>query len=323
MSRYRQRLPPLDALVVFEAVVRCGGPTKAAVELNVTQAAVSKRIKGLEDTLGTKLLTRAGRRVFPTEAGRALNEKVAAALDFLDEACSVTRGRPLANSVSVAGDTAVSHYWLRPSLKSFGRQNPAIAIRVVISDLMADLVSDDNNIAILFGAGERPGWHLSPLFRQVLVPVASPEYLEKQDVLGSDDKATLESSVLLDHDRKQPNWTDWHVWLADTGLSSIKVRSTQTFNSYALTIDAAINGHGIALASLPLLNDLLERDILRPATTTRLVCHGGFFLGRRTDKGLSESTQLLYDWLLDAARDGVTPADPRRRDHSDSLANSI
>ena len=316
MSLYRHRLPPLDALLVFEAVVRCGGPTKAAAELNVTQAAVSKRIKGLEENLGTKLLTRAGRRVFPTEAGRALNEKVAAALDFLDEACSATRGRPVANSVSVSGDTAVSHYWLRPSLKSFGRQNPSIAIRVLTSDLTADLVSDDNNIAILYGTGERPGWHLSPLFGQVLLPVASPDYLEKHAVPGEDDRATLESAVLLDHDRMQPNWTDWHVWLAEAGLSTINVRSAQTFNSYALAIDAAISGHGIALASLPLLNDLLDRDILRPATAARLVCHKGFFLGRRTNKGLSESAQLLYDWLLDAARgQRMKPTDGRPKLH--------
>ena len=312
MNSYRYRLPPLDALLVFEAVVRCGGPTKAAAELNVSQAAVSKRIKGLEEHLGAKLLTRAGRRVYPTEAGRALNEKVAAALDFLDEACRATRGQPGAHSVSVSGDTAVSHYWLRPALKAFGRRNPAVAIRVVTSDLAADVVGDDNDIAILYGTGERPGWHLSPLFRQVLLPVASPDYLERHDLLGKDDRATLESAVLLDHERKQPDWTDWHVWLAETGLSAIKVRSAQTFNSYALAIDAAIDGHGIALASLPLLNDLLDGGVLCPATTTRLVCREGFFLGRRTNRNLSESAELLYDWLLDAAREPREPLPERR-----------
>ena len=209
MVSYRHRLPPLDALLVFEAVVRCGGLTKAAAELNVTQAAVSKRMKGLEDNLGTKLLTRVGRRIFPTDAGRLLNERVAAALDYLDEACTVTRGQPRANSVSISGDTAISHYWLRPSLRSFGRKHPSIAIRVITSDLTADLVSSDNDIAILFGTNDRLGWHLTPLFGQDLLPVASPAYLERNDLLGTDDRTALESAVLLDHDRKEPNWTDW------------------------------------------------------------------------------------------------------------------
>ncbi|MEM7224555.1 MAG: LysR substrate-binding domain-containing protein [Pseudomonadota bacterium] len=301
MSSYRHRLPPLDALLVFEAVVRCGGLTKAAAELNVTQAAVSKRIKGLEDLLGTRLLTRAGRTVFPTNAGRLLNEKVDAALDFLDEACTVARGQKGANSVSISGDTAVSHYWLRPSLRSFGREHPSIAIRLVTSDLTADLVSDDNDIAILYGTGERPGWHFAPLFGQDLVPVASPAYLERSKLLGKDDRAVLETAALLDHDRKEPHWTDWHVWLTESGFSGIEVQANQTFNSYALAIDAAVNSQGVALASLPLLNDLLNRNILCPVTTAHLVCRKGFFLGRRKNKELSVEAQLLHDWLLTEA----------------------
>ena len=69
-----------------------------------------------------------------------------------------------------------------------------------------------------------PGWHFAPLFGQDLVPVASPAYLERyelpgKDDRGKDDRAALESAVLLDHDRKEPHWTDWHVWLAETGFS--------------------------------------------------------------------------------------------------------
>ena len=252
--------------------------------------------------MGTKLLTRVGRRVFPTDAGRMLNERVAAALDYLDEACTVTRGQPRANSVSISGDTAISHYWLRPSLRSFGREHPSIAIRVITSDLTADLVSSDNDIAILFGTNDRLGWHLTPLFGQDLLPVASPAYLERNDLLGTDDRTALESAVLLDHDRKEPNWTDWHVWLEETGFSGIKVQAAQTFNSYALAIEAAIDGHGVALASLPLLNNLLEENILQPVTTARLISRKRFSLGRRINKGLSEEAQLLYDWLLNTAR---------------------
>lgn len=302
MYPYRHRLPPLDALLVFEAVVRRGGFTKAAAELNVTQAAVSKRIRGLEEYLDVRLFARAGRGVYPTDVGRALYGKVASALDFLDEACKSARGRLVDDSISVAGDTAASHYWLGAVLQAFGRDHPETALRVVTSDLTQDLMSEDIDIAVIYGRGERPGWRLIPLFGQDMIPVGSPEYLATIDSVLQDDKATLESAVLLHHVRKEPDWIDWHVWLAETGMGQIDLRPAPTYNSYALAIGAALDGQGIALATLPLLSDLLNSGVLQPATKARMQGATSYFLGRRSDRALTKNAQLLYDWLLEGAK---------------------
>lgn len=119
--------------------------------------------------------------------------------------------------------------------------------------------------------------------------------------IGLDDRATLEAAVLLDHDRKEPGWTNWQVWLSETGLADVGCQPERTYNSYALAVGAALEGEGIALASLPLLHKLFESGALRAATTTRSQCAQGFFLGHRANRALSEPVQLLYDWLIETA----------------------
>ena len=299
MNKYRHTLPRLDALIVFEAVVRCEGVTNAARELNVSQAAVSKRIRDLESYLGTTLLQRIGRQVIPTDAGLTLSTQSTIALDYLVEACAQTRGEEALNTLSIAADTAVSHYWLGPALRAFGTCHPSISVRVITSDVTSDLTSDNNDIAVLYGNGAMPGWDLKPLFGQTLRPVASPSYLSQLISLELDDIQVLSESVILDHSRKGPDWTDWKVWLKEIGLRDVSNKAIHQFDSYALAIDAAIDGQGIALASLPLLENLLKTNVLKQVTELKLETQQGYFLGRRARRPLSDNAQVLFDWLLD------------------------
>ena len=298
MNKYRHTLPRLDALIVFEAVVRCEGITRAARELNVTQAAVSKRIRDLESFFETALLERVGRRIIPTAAGKTLSTRSAVALDYLVDSCAEVRGKEAVNTVSVAADTAVSHYWLGPALRAFGTSHPTLSVRVITSDVTVDLAHDSNDIAVLYGNGVMPGWDLTPLFGQTIRPVASTAYLKQLESSPLDDAQILNSAVILNHSRKGPNWTDWAVWLKEAGLRDVSFETEHQFDSYALAIDAAIDGQGIALASLPLLDSLLHNRVLAPVTELQLETRDGYFLGCPSARPLSANAQILFDCLL-------------------------
>ncbi len=299
MNKYRHTLPRLDALIVFEAVVRCDGITRAARELNVSQAAVSKRIRDLESFFDTALLERVGRRVVPTGAGKILSTRTAIALDYLVESCAEARGEDIVDTISVAADTAVSHYWLGPALRAFGTSYPNLSVRVVTSDVSSDLTDDNNDIAVLYGSGAMPGWELKPLFGQTLRPVASTAYLDRLAASQLDDAQILNRAVILNHSRKGPNWTDWRVWVKEAGLRDVSFETVHQYDSYALAIDAAIDGQGIALASLPLLDNLLQANVLKPVTELQLETRHGYFLGCQTRRPLSDNAQILFDWLLE------------------------
>jgi len=306
MNRYRQSLPPLGIFPVFEAAARLGSFTRAAAELGVTQAAVSKRMRELEAHLGGALFRRAGRSVALTASGQALYHKTAAALDYLDEACRTARGDRQPAMVTIAANTAVAHFWLGPKLHSFGLSAAAAPLSLVASDRTPDQVAERNDLAILYGTGRRAGWTLELLFEELLTPVASPDYLAQ---IGIDPSAAAQAGkdllsrlALIDHERIEPDWINWGVWLRDIGWPHAAPTTARRFNGYTLAIAAALESKGAALGSLPLLRDLIEAGRLLPVTELRLKTGRGYYLGHRDDKALSPAAQDLRHWLRAQAR---------------------
>ena len=299
MKNYRRLLPPLDSLVVFEAVMRHGGFTRAAAELYVTQAAVSKRIKQLEQHLGAPLFIRRGRAIQPTASARALHERVDAGLEFLATACAAAGGSPPKASHTVAANTAVSHFWLADVLQVFHQSYEGLGVRMVVSDRTLDLTADDVDFAVLYGPGERPGWRLLPLFGEELVPVASPAYLAQ---LGqSPEELRLGSCRALDYDRIEPNWINWSIWARMAGIEAPHV--ARRFNNYALLVSAALAGEGVILGSLPLLHRQLESGHLVAVSNKRVSTGTGYHLGHRLERPPDPDARVLHDWLLRAARE--------------------
>src|SRR6056297_1382249 len=143
MTRSRKSLPPLDTLVFFDAVMRNGGFTAASSELYVSQAAVSKRIKQLEDWLGTPLFERGARSLTSTPTGAKLAEPVAMALDYLNSSLDGVKS-PASPAVRIAANNAVSVFWLFPRIKAFAISETSCPVETVVSDDQATLLSDDH-----------------------------------------------------------------------------------------------------------------------------------------------------------------------------------
>jgi LysR family glycine cleavage system transcriptional activator len=297
---------PLEAFRVFDAACRHMNFSRAGRELNITQAAVSRRIKGLEDHLGTQLFARSGKNLALTPRGERLFQRVRASLDYLEESLEPFR-TGAGQSISLAASGSVSHLWLGPRLRDFSRDNPDVTLRLVTSDSPADLASENNDLVILYSAGEHPRWRLTPLLTETLAPVASPDYIARK---GLDAAAIVPADLialdLIDYERFNANWISFRPWLervAPQALRKAPPRPHLTFSTYALAIDAAISGDGVALGSLDLLAAALAEGTLVQLGETRLVTGYGYHLGLPKFRTSPPEALRLHDSLL-ASRAG-------------------
>ncbi|MTI09672.1 LysR family transcriptional regulator, partial [Curvivirga aplysinae] len=270
MKRYRSTLPPLDSFIFFEAAARMRSFTHSASELHVSQAAVSNRIKELEEILKTPLFERDGRKLSLTKEGQTLYEKTAMALEFLQEACNATQRGQQVEAIRISALSAVSHFWLGDRLRQLQLDGFEAQTIHQSSDRLSDLLDEDNDLAILYGYGDTPGWSSKLLFEEVLFPVAAPEYLNN---LESCSKATL-----LDYERKGPDWTNWQNWIEATGNTVYKDCRLLTCHSYVNAVGEAMKGQGIALGSYSLLENQLASNQLQRVGHAEFKTNRGYYL---------------------------------------------
>lgn len=264
MTQDRRSLPPLETLVFFSTVMKRGGFSAAAPDLMVSQAAVSKRIRQLEDWLGTPLFDRGARHAVPTETARRLAEPVRLALDYLTTSLDTARVSET-RTLQIAANGAVSMFWLYPRLQAFATSPDACNVSVLTADDPNALTADTLDLAIHYGEAPPQGWTGTPLFDETIVPAATPAVA-----------ATLAHHPhlpLLDYPRLAPDWINWRIWHDRRADSPLADRPVETCRSYGHSIGRALAGDGIALASLPMLDTLVTSGRLVPVgddlTTTR------------------------------------------------------
>ncbi|WP_157953571.1 LysR substrate-binding domain-containing protein [Zobellella maritima] len=166
-------------------------------------------------------------------------------------------------TVTVAANTAVSHYWLSGAIHDFYRQhsNSSLNIRVIFSDHTPDLFNNEVNLAIAYDTGSRPGWSINELFVEELFPVANPDYLRRHSFNDAGPEALL-AHTLLDYERLEPNWINWRVWFDALNLDTPELKISRYFNNYIVLLDAAERGLGVTLGSRYLLDNKLKNGAL-------------------------------------------------------------
>jgi LysR family transcriptional regulator, glycine cleavage system transcriptional activator len=289
------RLPPLNALRVFEAAARHLSFKEAANELSITQAAVSHQIKSLEEYLGVQLFKRAGRGVQLTEAARAALPRLRDGFDALAAAVETIHVRADETDLQITAPPVFTARWLMPRLANFQKVEPKIDVRVVALSKMVDagaldsaalvsnldLRSDTSGVEIHLGAGDYPGHRADRLFGVSTVAVASPELVKGDPPIKV--PADLASHTLLHDDAMDlvAQGHAWHKWLELAGVAE-KVDGTRGphFSSNILSLEAASQKLGIALALRPLVDaDLASGRLcapfnieLKPRSAYYLVC---------------------------------------------------
>jgi LysR family glycine cleavage system transcriptional activator len=301
MQGYRKSLPPLDSLVFFEAAMRHLNFTEAAEELFVTQAAVSKRVRQLEDWLGVDLFERTGRRLQPTEAGTFLADKAGMTLDFLDQALRTLKvpERPV---VRIASVTALAAFWLQPKLKDFALSEEACPFNLITADDPGDLLQPEHDLVILHGDGRLPGWMSELLFQEILVPVGAPEVIGKLQT-GSEENRP----VLLNYPRLAPNWVDWEGWIQRTGRAEFRGFPVQICATYNQSIGRALKGQGIALGALPLLWEEIASGRLMPLDGAAFATGKGYYIAWPGIRPIAREADRLKAALLSTGAGDDTP----------------
>ncbi|MEP7328699.1 MAG: LysR substrate-binding domain-containing protein [Betaproteobacteria bacterium] len=265
MHKTLRQLPSLDFLRGFEAAGRRLSFTLAAKELFVTQSALSRQIRAIEDALGMALFERRHRALVLTSAGQTLHGEVTTALRNLAMAVDSlrTRGRPPGLTVSTT--VSFASLWLIPRLPTFRARHPEIEVYVSADDRLVDLARGEVDVAVRYLADTRAPPDALQLFGERLMPVASPRLSRRSAPLGQ--PADLAHHVLLHLD--DPNgtmpWLNWPAWLAANGEPDLKPAGAMHFSLYDQVIQAAIAGQGVALGRIPLIARFLDdRRLIAP-----------------------------------------------------------
>ncbi|MDE1991214.1 MAG: LysR family transcriptional regulator [Rhizobiaceae bacterium] len=291
---------PLEAFRVFDAAARAMNFSRAGRELNITQAAVSRRIKGLEDHLNATLFTRRGRNLALTPDGERLFQRVRATLEYLEESLEPFRAGS-GEIISIAASGSVSHLWLGQRLKDFGKESPGISVRLLTTDSPSELASETNDLVILYSTGEHPRWNLTLLMKETLVPIASPDYLAQRrlepQALTSDEIAGLD---LIDYERFNAHWISFRQWFGRIGtpLKGKLPRPRLSFSTYIMAVEAALRGEGIALGSVGLIEEHLRSGALVTVGKDHVESGFGYYLGTPRFRSLSPEATQLHRHLL-------------------------
>lgn len=295
MKEFRKSLPPLHALVAFEAAARLSSFSAAAQELNVSQAAVSQQIRNLEQSLGLSLFDRTHKAVQLTHLGREYQHTVAAALQHLATATQelrMTRGR---NRLTVAADQSMAWMWLMPRLGHFHDVNPSISVRLVASDLESDCLANNVDVALIHGEGAWPGHHSTLLFAEEIYPVCSPGYLESAPPLEVPSDLMQHTLLHLEDDHWE--WMNWRMWLTEIGMALPANQHGLTINNYPLVIEAAKKGQGLALGWKALVDQELEDGrLLRPLRESVQTRYGYYAVWLESQAG-SPQIRAFIDWV--------------------------
>ena len=297
MLKNRAALPRLDYLLAFEVAAELESFAAAAKQLNVSETAVSRKIRLLELHFKCALFVRGHRSVSLTEQGRKLLNGISPALKTLEQVSVDMAREHRGGSVRMAATNSVASLWLMPRLRSFRQENHNVTISLVSSDLDSECLAEDVDLTILRGDGEWEGFDAQLLFGETVFPVCAPGYLENH--LAIADVSELMQHALIEVSNNHTEWLNWQTWLAQKRADPEKVRHSTFVNTYPLAIQAAVDGLGIALGWGHLVDHHLQSGALvRPMGPEHVRTHSGYYLLRRKDDVPRDEAEVVAKWLL-------------------------
>lgn len=292
-------LPPLNGLRAFEAAARNLSFKKAGKELGVTPGAVSLRIKDLEQSLGKPLFRRMTRSISLTDTGKELAPAVQEAFRLLSHAMMRLDNRDRAGPLIVSVLPSFAAKWLVPRLGRFHERHPEIEVWVWATPLLVDFARENLNVAIRHGLGSYPGLHSERLFTEALFPVCSPKLLDGQRPLR--EPADLAHHTLL-HDQLRQ---DWRMWCQALGFTGIDTLRGPGFSDDGLVLQAAIEGQGVALGRMALVEgDLREGRLVSPFEVN-LPSAFAYYLVYPEAVAEQPKVAAFREWLLEEAEQGL------------------
>ncbi|MFT6032307.1 MAG: LysR family glycine cleavage system transcriptional activator [Arenicella sp.] len=272
-------LPPLKSAVAFEAAARHLSFKQAAEELCVTQGAVSKQVRLLEQFLQQALFTREKRMLELTNSGMRYYQDIRATLLGLATATEEMVKWRDQSHITIATTSAVASFWLLPKFAQYQKRHPNIEVRIRVVRSINQIRQSDFDLGVFFCNDTPPNFDSIELFNEEVFPVCSPNFLASHPEIKKAEN--LSSSKLLVLDTKEA-WINWNDWLNGCGLGGINKSASQIeINDYPLLIQAALNGQGIALAWHTLIDKYIADGSMVAPITARLRTESKFYLIRQ------------------------------------------
>lgn len=301
-------LPPMKALVAFEAAARLQNFTQAANELHLTHGAISRQIALLEQHFGLPLFVRLARGVSLTEVGVRLHQTVDEMLGKLSSLSRELRDKSATGNVNISVTPSFGAHWLLPRLRQFNASHPQILVQLNASLALADLDRAHYDFAVR-DLPASPGPQAALLFRDTLTPVCRPDLVERIGALP------------LLHDT---NFEHWRQWLRAIDRAELLAQcESSILNDYNLVIEAALNGIGIAIGRTELIADLLISGRLVAPFEMRVPSPRGHYRVK-SSHALRKPAEVLWNWLrsASASQHEDQPGSSRRCRHVLQIAHT-
>jgi LysR family transcriptional regulator, glycine cleavage system transcriptional activator len=237
-SERQKPLPPLDYILAFEAAASLGGFAKAARHMHLSETAISRKVRLLEQHFGLPFFVRGHRSVELTPYGREFLSRIAPAIGLLRDAAQAAletgRNRP----VILAATNSVAALWLTPRLHVFREANRHLRIMLVASDDDEECLAESVDLAILRGDGTWKGYDSVRIFGETVFPVCSPTFLAQNP--GVAEVGHLAAAPLIEVSSSHTEWMNWHAWFDRVDARPRRLERPMLFNSYPLSIHAAV-----------------------------------------------------------------------------------
>ncbi|WP_413989415.1 transcriptional regulator GcvA [Labrys okinawensis] len=299
----------LGALWTFAAAARHLSFARAAAELDVTPAAVSSQIRAFEERLGTRLFFRTSRSMRLTHAGEELLSSTAGALRTIDEALRRAANTTHRETLTVSSGPSFAAKWLVPRLPHFRQKFPEIEMRIDISDTLADFGREEIDVGIRFGRGVYPGLRSDRLFDEVVFPICSPRLLEGPVPLREPNDLQHFTLIHLDWYGQGDAWPDWRMWLLAVKADKPDPSRGLHFSQSVMTLQAAIDGQGVALGNTSLVgDDLAAGRLVRPFDLSlRISPEFAYYLVAPKTKADKPMIKAFREWMLGEIQSSTAP----------------
>lgn len=285
------RLPPLNWLRAFEASARALSFTSAAEELSMTQSAVSQQIKSLESAMGRTLFLRRARGLELTDEGRGYLPTVQAAFAMLEEGTTVLQSRNHPDVLELQVNLSFALFWLTPRLGQFMDENPGVQLNLATSVWHEERPNNPASMQIVFGLGKREGISGKRLTRDSIFPVCTPKVAKQ--IKSVDD---LLKQRLFDLPGTAQSWGAWLKAHPDGG--TIVVPAVHRASTWALSLDWAQRGLGVALAHETIANDLLASGQLVRPFNFSIPLKEAYYLIAPEGTRTRHASKVFKEWLM-------------------------
>jgi DNA-binding transcriptional LysR family regulator len=290
----RQKLPPLNALRLFEVAAQAGSYTAAARQLNLTHGAVSRQIAILEDWLGQPLFVRDGQSMVASPHARALAREISAAFDHIADAAERYGKNPDAKVIRVSASATVAMRWLIPRLPSFTGTSPEVDVRVSTALSTDPAFRGSFDVAIrrdVPSGGQFQAW---PLFRESNTVIASPSLLSRTGI------RTVEQLAAETWLTTETRPGDWETWLEGAGQPTLRANRTLRFDHFFVTLQAVVDGLGFGIGPFPTLETDCATGRLQKPFPALLAPGSTYYALVPLDVDKTVHMRAFVDWLQSA-----------------------